>query len=780
MKVPYSWLQEFIEDLPPVERVADLCDGLGLAVETIHDYQGAASGTVAVRIESLAPIEGSDHLLAAEVFDGNSHHHVVTGAPNAREGMITAFASPGVWLPALGASVEKREMAGHESAGVLLSPRELGAFDHAGGLIELPADVEPGSDLAGLWPGDKVLELELTANRADAFSILGVARDLAAKLGVDYRHPAAELDVGDPDEDDGLTIEIADADGCPAFSLRRIDGVHVGPSPLWLQRRLASLGLRPRNNVVDVTNYVTFELGQPSHAYDAGALERGTIQVRRAGQGENLVTLVGDELELVPEDLVIATPTPAGSKAIGLAGVIGGLEESVEAATTSVALEAAFFEPVGVRRTAKRHNISTDAHYRFERGVDPNLARLASARACTLIARVAGGELHPGLSWVGKTFELPAITFRPSRVHFLMDFEVPPREQRRYLEALGCEVREEADDRWSVTPPTWRFDLAIEEDLVEEVGRLHGYEHIGDTVPAMHFVPPKADPTHRQLREEIAGLGFQEAISYVFTSDVELARAAAPASVVGLSDPQGVERSVLRTALYPSLLVAAGLNRALTSVALFEIGHVFLEKESERVALIARGPWIEPGWESGVELDFFIFKGLLERLADRRNARLEMRPGNASQLHPGVAAQVLWNGRPVGFAGRLHPEVAARYELADTYMAELALPLEQQPVKVSEIPRQPHAERDVAVIAPLEVSYRELEEMVNDTAGELLESVEPFDVYQGSPVPEGQRSVALRLRFRHARRALRDEEVDGFMENVIRALRERGYDIRDR
>jgi phenylalanyl-tRNA synthetase beta chain len=780
MKVPYSWLQEFIDELPSVAELAELCDGLGLSTETVHRYPGAAAGSVAARIESLEPVAGSDHLLLARVFDGSGHSQVVTGAPNARTGMLTAWAAPGVALPAIGA-VEVRQMAGLESRGVLLSPRELGVHDYAGGLIELPDDVEPGADLARLWPADEVLELELTPNRADAFSLLGVARDVAAKLGVRYRHPAAELPLGDPKADDGLTIEVAERSACPTFTLRRIDRVRVGPSPVWLQRRLATVGLRPRNNVVDVTNFVTFELGQPSHAYDASVLQGGVIQVRRAARGERLTTLTGDELELDPGDLVIATPDGNGSKAIGLAGVIGGLEESVEASTESVALEVAHFEPLTVRRTAKRHTISSDAHYRFERGVDPALPLLASARAARLIAELSGGRLHPGVSLEGGYRHPGAgIAFRPSRVKFLMDFEVPLPRQRRYLEALGCAVEEEGEDRWRVVPPSWRFDLSIEEDLVEEVGRLHGYEHVGETVPVMHFVPRNSDPTHRVVRSEIAALGFQEAIGYVFTSDAELQRAAAPAAVVRLANPQGAERSVLRTAVYPGLLAAAALNRQTTSLALFEVGRVFLGEELERVALVARGPWVEPGWRPGVELDFFLFKGLLERLARRFNAVMEMSVGKEAHLHPGIAAEVSWNGRRVGSAGRLHPEVAGRYELGDVFVAELDLPLEPRPVRFTALPRQPHAERDVSVLAASEVAYRELRELVTGAAGELLDSIEAFDVYSGEPIPQGMRSLALRLRFRHSARALRDEEVDGFMQNVIGALRAEGYDIRDR
>jgi phenylalanyl-tRNA synthetase beta chain len=791
MKVPYTWLREFFDELPPAAELVDLLDGLGLPVEEIHRYQGAAPGTIAVVLESVEPLEGAERLMRARAYDGRERHTVVTGAPNARAGMVTGFAGPGVELPALGMTVEARDMAGTRSEGVLRSPRELGVFEHAGGLVELPADLAPGSDLAAAWPGDEVLELELTPNRADAFSILGVARDLAAKLGVAYRNPAASGAASEPghhsaggtewsdSEDDGLSIEIADPAGCPGFTLRRIDGVKVGPSPIWLQRRLASAGLRPRNNVVDVTNYITFELGQPSHAYDLRALSGGTIQVRRAVAGERLVTLGGEELELDPADLVIATPERGGSKAIGLAGVIGGLHDSVEQDTTAVALEVAHFDPVTVRRTARRHGLSTDAHYRFERGVDPALPPAASARAAALIAELTGGSASPAASMAGGTRPVAAIPFRPSRVRYLMDFDVSTDRQRRYLEALGCRVATEEEDAWLVTPPSWRFDLAIEEDLVEEVGRLHGYEHVGETVPVMRFVPPPGDPTHRALRSELAGLGFLEAIGYVFTSGPELARAAAPAARVKLSNPQGAERSVLRTALYPGLLAAAALNRQAPSLALFEVGRVFLEEELERVALVARGPWQEPGWQPGAELDFFLFKGLLESLAERRNAELEMVPGAQLYLHPGVAAEVRWNGRRVGSAGRLHPEVAARYELGDTFVAELDLPLEPLPVRVGEPPRQPHAERDLAVVAPVAVPYRELGAVVTGAAGALLESLEPFDLYSGPPILEGMRSIALRLRFRHAERALRDEEVDLHMENVMKALRARGYDIRE-
>ncbi|HKI58966.1 MAG TPA: phenylalanine--tRNA ligase subunit beta [Trueperaceae bacterium] len=781
MRVPHGWLAEFLGDaLPDVETTVQLLDGLGLAVETVHALPAAPAGVIVADLVEVEPIEGSEHLVRAVASDGERRVQVVCGAPNARVGVRSALALPGAELPGAGFTVAAREMLGVASNGVLASPRELGIFDYGGGIATFGPDVPPGSELARLWPAESVIELELTPNRGDAFSLLGVARDLAAKLGAPVRVPGDGDAQGDSSVDDGLRLEIDDPAACPRFTLRLIEGVTVGPSPLWLQRRLAALGLRPRNNVVDVTNYVTFELGQPSHAYDRRVLEGGVLQVRRARDGERVTLLDEEERTLVPDDLVIATPDGAGgSRAVGLAGVMGGLHDSVVGDTRDVALEVAHFDPVAVRKAAKRHRLSTDAHYRFERGVDPNLPPLASARAAALIAQTAGGRLHPGLSATGSDVVRRAIAYHPSRVAYLMAMDVPVGEQRSSLEALGCGVSEEREDAWRVTPPSWRFDLSIEEDLVEEVSRLHGYEHIGKTVPAMHFVPPIGDPTHRWLREAVAAMGLQETVSYVFTGPDALARAAAPGASVTLSNPQGAERSVLRTALYPGLLAAAAQNRDEPALALFEVGHVFLEgAEEERLAMLWRGPYARGVWREDEALDFFVVKGVLERLASRLGAELRCRPGRAPMLHPGVAADVNWEGTPIGVAGQLHPEVAARFELDGVYLAELRLPLEEGRVRFRDFPRQPFAERDLAVVAPVDVSYAHLHGIVRRAAGDELESVEPFDVYQGEQVGAGNRSVALRLRFRRRERALTDEEVDGRMRNVMSAVRDAGYDIR--
>lgn len=781
MRVPYGWLQEMLGgSLPSVEATVDLLDGLGLAVESVDEAPGAPAGVVVADIVEIDPVEGSEHLVRAVADDGSRRVQVVCGAPNARPGVRSALALPGAALPGAGFTVGEREVLGVASRGVLASPKELGVYDYGGGIVELSADTPLGSQLAELWPAEPVIELELTPNRGDALSVLGVARDLAAKLGVPLGQPAAGASRGDARIDDGLELEVADGRACPRFTLRLVEGVRVAPSPVWLQRRLAAVGLRPRNNVVDVTNYVTYELGQPSHAYDRRVIEAGVLQVRRARQGERVTLLDEQTYELDAEDLVIATPAGSGgSRAVGLAGVMGGLHDSVVADTTDVALEVAHFDPVVVRRAAKRHRLATDAHYRFERGVDPNLPPLASARATGLIAELAGGRVHPGITVAGADIERPPVAFRPARVSYLTALDVPEAEQRASLEALGCRLGVGGDDAWSVVPPSWRFDLGIEEDLIEEVIRIHGYEHIGQSVPAMHFVPPVADPTHRRLRETLADIGLQETLNYVFTGPDELAKAAAPEPAVTLSNPQGVERSVLRTALVPGLLANAALNGGAASLALFEVGHVFLASgEEERVAMLWRGSWARGIWRGDQPVDFHLAKGVLERLAGTLGAEVRCQPGEAPHLHPGVAARVLWQGEDVGVLGRLHPAVGARYELDDVYVAELRLPLAQPRMRFREVPRQPHAERDLAVVAPLHVGYEALARIVRGAAGEELESIEPFDVYQGEQVAAGLRSVALRLRFRLPRRALTDEEVDARMHNVMSAVRDAGYDIR--
>ncbi len=780
MNLSYSWLKEFISDLPPVNELGDTLIDIGLGVEGIETLPAAPEGVVVGRVDSLNPVEGSDHLLHITVNDGSKDYSVVTGAPNTKVGMLTALAKVGAVLPA-GFTVAAKEMMGHASEGVVCSPKELGLYDYAAGLIEFGDDVSVGDSLASLWPAEEIIELEITPNRADAFSMLGVARDLSAKLGVPFKHPADGLDLGDSSDAMGLSVELQDAD-CKRFTLRLIEGVEVKPSPIWMQRRLAGLGLRPRNNLVDCTNYVTFELGQPSHAYDSNDLVDGKIIVRSAVDGETIVALDDNTYEVTSADMLITTPNADGNgtQPTGIGGVIGGAHHSINPNTTTVALEAAHFDPVRVRKTAKRHTLNTDAGFRFERGVDPNLPAIANARVSSLIAELGGGTLRGGLVDVGQEdIVRPTVDFRPSRVHFLMDLDVPLEEQEAYLTALGCGVEKVEADLWRIQPPSWRFDMAIEEDMIEEVSRMHGFEHLKETMPAMHFVPKGIDSTHRQFKSLLVGFGLTEAMNYTFSYPEELAKAFAPAATVELTHPQSVERSVLRTALYPNMLNAAKTNHAVPNLALFEVGNVFLETEETRLCIFMRGQATTSNWLSGEAIDFYDFKGLFEKLAATMGADFHLENEVHAALHPGVSASIIWNGQAIGFIGRLHPEIAAHYDLGESYIAEVSMPLASKDVSFSDYDRQPHAELDVAIVAPVEVSYASLEELIRVNAGERLADLNVFDVYSGKPIPEGMRSIAFNMRFRHPERALKDDEIDGYLKAVVSGILDAGFSIRD-
>lgn len=752
---------------------------LGLSPEEVLHLPGPAAGVKTARVVSAEPL--GDTLHTCVVTHGEQEFTVVCGAPNVTVGQVVAHVLPGTTLDAV--HIGEREIHGVLSHGMLASPAELGLYEYGGGLLTLPTGTPLGQELSELWPAEDVIVLEITPNRADAFSILGVARELSAKLHLPLVAVAPES--ASLPAEDGVVVSIIDqGDGDNGFSARFIDQLEVGPSPIWLQRHLAAVGQRPLNNVVDVTNYVMFELGQPTHAYDMNVLDtdeagRITIGMRRGVTGEQLALLNDEEIELTEDDLVIYTGTGTG-RPIGLAGVMGGRDDSIETHTTSVLLEVASFNHVAIRLNGKRHKLLSEARTRFERGVDPNLPGAASARAVQLLETIAGGTARPAFTWHKAYTTRSTITFDPARVEFLTAVAVPVSEQYDILTRLGCTVTKRSDSEWLVTPPSWRFDMNIPEDVIEEVIRLYGYDHIGVSRPSMFFTPAETDPTFFTLRTDLVAMGFTELISYVFTGPDHLGKTNAPESQVTLAEPQGVERSVLRTALFPSLIDAAHVNRREKQLALFEIGRVFLgDREEERLSLLLSGERYGNGWSAPVPVDFFTLKGVIERLAEGLGVPVTVQPAQAPHLHPGVAGNVVWNGETIGTIGQLHPTIAATFELPDTFVAEVRLPLAGKKLEFTDIVRQPHNERDLAIIAPRDVTFADLQAICKAHGGEKLESVQPFDIYESAErLGEGLRSVAVRLRFRDASRALRDEEVDIEMANIVNALRERGFDIR--
>ena len=779
MNVPYSWLKEFLPDLPAPAKLREVLDALGLAVEEVRTLPAPPAGVVFGRVLKAEEVPGTE-LKKLEVDVGREVVTLVSGAPNARAGVGLAVARPGAVLPD-GTVVSEREIHGVTSEGVALSPAELGVGEYAGGLLELPAGaLPPGRELREVWPEEVVFELELTPNRADAFSVLGVARDVAAKLNLELVAPPSDVDESPTPR--FVSVEVEDPQGCDRYLARYAGDLEIGPSPLEAQRRLLAAGLRPINNVVDATNYTMWELGNPLHAFDLEEVQNGIV-VRRAKAGEKIVTLDGEERQLTGEDLVIARKVADGSEPVAVAGVMGAANSEVTEKTREVVLEAAHFDPVRVRLTARRLGLSTDSSYRFERGVDPNLPPRAAARFLHLLQQWSGCVVGDVVVDVGGDKPRALVPFRPSYANRLLGTGFDPDAQLEALRRLGCLVEGQSEP-YTVRPPTWRVDLTIEEDLVEEVGRILGYEHV-PTKPLAQI--PAADNLGAEepyLREEairraMRGLGAWEAINYTWQSPAFLSLTRAPEPRLFLKNPLDSNKNALRTALYPGLLETLAANREERHRFFFELGHAFPDAEETRLAAVLGGPLLEATWQPAYGEGYPALKGALEALALRLGSAVEVRPEPYNPLHPGVSGAVFWNGEPRGFIGRLHPQVEAALELGPVYLFELVLPLPAAAREFRDLSKFPPARRDLAVVVPEETPQIAVLDLIRQFGGPYLEEAVLFDVYRGKPLPEGHKSLAYHLVFRHPERTLTDDEVDAEMARVIDAIIEAGYKIRD-
>jgi phenylalanyl-tRNA synthetase beta chain len=673
---------------------------------------------------------------------------------------------------------------------------------------------------------DTILEIELTANRPDCMSMLGVAREVAVMLGRPLRPPKPKPTTYPPAASERIAIDVDDPEGCPRFTARVIEGVRVGPSPAWAQRRLDAAGVRAINNVVDVTNYVMLELGQPMHAFDYDRIAGRRLVVRRAEPGERLRTLDGVEHTLDPEMLVVAD----AARAVSLAGIIGGSDTEIGPGTTRVLLEAAYWNPPVVGRTARRLGIRTEASARFERGMDPAGPTLAQERAAELFADWCGGRVLRGtIDVVRRPIVERAIRLRPARVATVLGVAVPRAEIIRILRALGCAVAPALPSRrragreghparhpvakaggqtdqpaLGVRPPSFRPDLAREEDLIEEVARVYGYDRVPSTMPRGETTPGTIVPVLRidaRVRETLARSGLTEVMTLTLISAEVAEKIWTP--VVGLRNPLLTDQSVLRPSLLPGLASALATNaaRRVEDVQVFELGRVFLPppggvsgsrggasdsdgrpEERRTIGIAAMGRW-RTGWNVSAEqsaTDFYHIKGLVEvllRELGMRDWMIEPQPKAAAWWHPGRAAVVRYHGRAIGRLGEVHPDVAAAHRLPHrAYMAEVdleAMLSEVALVRTSpHIPRYPSVERDVAVVIPDRLPASRVEATIRAAAGPLSEAVELFDVYAGPPVPAGHRNLAYRLRLRARDRTLTAEEAEEIVQQVRIALQE--------
>jgi phenylalanyl-tRNA synthetase beta chain len=823
MKLPYSWLKELVPQLPPVNELEPIFASLGTPLEGTEEVLAPPAGVLLVAVIQAAPIQGTQ-LTRLDLDTGaNGPKTIASGAPNAvglPVGTMLALVTPGTTLGGMEYGI--RTLQGVESWGMAASSKELGLGESAAGLMLFPAGTaKPGTPMNTLWDSDTVLDTEVTPNRADVLSALGLARDLAAALELELVQPPAgpaatgkgEIEVSLPPK--GLSIERDPSQkvwyGCDNFVARTVSGIQNGPSPLWLQRRLSLCGSRTVNTIVDISNYVMFELGQPTALYDRRDVLNDRILVGFGlRQGEQITDLMGGEHTVGAEDLLImdgrevgvpsvteafasSGEVQEGKSVLGIAGIMGAAHGSVRADTSNVVIESAHFDAVLLRRTSTRLGLKTDAVFRYERGTDPLLPARAANRIAGLLGEL-GGTVHPGATQVGEPVLPSPIVLDAAYARRLLGMEISTPEMVGFLTRLGCTV-EQHGEALSVTPPSWRIDMQVPEDLIEEVARLHGYAALPETLPSLQVHADNlgqgdASRGGRELKRVVAGLGFQEVVTYTFTSDEEAEQAHTERPNVRLRNPMTAERTGMRTALYPSLLRAAASHQVAGAgkgerLLMFEVGHIFpAAGETERLGLLMRGPLAPAGWQPGVAGGYAAFAGLITALAGELGAGVEVRQLRSeavpAALHPGVAGELLWNGVPVGWLGALHPEIAAAFGLkGDTYLLEAALPLPGRSWAFHDPSRAPAAWRDLAVIAPQSVSYAEVAELLKTQAGPLLESTQPFDVYVGDSIEAGQRSVAVRLTFR-GEKTLTDAEVDPLMARLMDSVRAQGWSIREK
>jgi phenylalanyl-tRNA synthetase beta chain len=780
MKVPLSWLRELCPTDLSAESLADLLSIRGVHVEAVLKPWERLSGVVVARVLDVADHPASDRLCIARVSYGSGERELVVGVRNMKPGDLVPLAGPGARVPALPAPLEARPIRGVVSEGMLCSARELGiSADHTAILV-LPPDTPVGADVKDrLGLDDAVLDIEIEPNRPDLMSVLGVAREASAATGAPLTEP--DLTVAeDPESAEAVaTVQILDLDGCPRYIARVIRSVAVGASPLRVQARLTAAGMRPISNVVDATNYAMLAVGQPLHAFDLHLLAGQGVVVRRAEEGEALLTLDGEERTLHPEDLVIADR----ERAVAIAGIMGSALAEVSPSTTDVLLESAYFEPKTVIRTSRRLGMQTEASLRFGRGADPENPPRGAALAARLVSKWAGGAVLSGAAEVGEPRERLRLGVRPSRAALIAGYPVSAADVASAFDRLRVATRSVREDLVEVEVPGYRVDLGLEIDLIEEVIRVQGYERVGSTVPDTKQVGsvPDSHTLRRRVREAMVRSGLREALSLSFASAADL-ELMGHREGIRLRNPVVEEEPYLRTSLIPNLLRALGRNAARGSrgAALFEVGHVFRPDGpvDEREALAAAMWGAAGGHDVGAsrEFDFFDAKGVVEALMEGLAiSGWSLGEPAGAPLHPARSAVVLVAGEPAGILGEIHPGVADGLDLGRTAVFELDMSRLASNVETSpglrNVSRFPPVHRDLAFVVDADAPAGAVRSRIEEAAGEILDSVTLFDVFVGAPIPSGRKSLAYSLAFRAADRTLTDEEAQGAVDRIVERLR---------
>ncbi len=792
MLVSLRWLRDYVDIRITLGELIDRLTMAGLEVEEIKEIGPAFTNVVVAKLLSVKPHPETDKYFFCEVAAGEGAYPVVCGARNIKAGDVVPLARIGATLPG-GYTIKSSKIRGAISEGMLCSEQELGIGDDASGIMILPGDLTIGLDLAeALDLKDMVLDIGITPNRSDCLSIIGIAREIVAITGSMLKYPDTAVSEDEQDIRSITSVDILDPDLCPRYSARIIKDITIKSSPLWMRRRLEAVGLRAINNIVDVTNYVMIELGQPLHAFDFRFLEEGRIVVRRSHGGETFTSLDEKERILETDTLMICD----GKKPVAIGGIMGGLNSEVKEDTEMILLESAYFTPTSIRKSVKSLGMSTDAAFRFGRGIDPEGVIRALNRAARIMAEISGGRVCGGYidRYPQKVESAGNIVLRRERVNEILGTDIDTPEIVKILESLEMTISAEKDGVYRVTPPTYRVDIAREIDLIEEVARLYGYDRIPATLPPVPVTAVTRD--HQQIvadriRNLMRGSGYSEIITYSFISPESVKRLGIREyddlrNMVKIRNPLTDDQSVMRTTLVSSLLetMKKNANNGCLDLKIFEIGTVFFSRkegelpiEKRRMGCLITGMFYGDLWCSKIDADFYDLKGCIENIFDGlKIAGLEFRSDYGEAfLHPGKSCGIYNKDRSIGFLGEVHPDTLLNMDLKNrAYVAEIDLDIVSNmysgEVLYKDLPRFPSVVRDVAFVIGQETEADKMLKLAVEMDKELLEKVSVFDVYSAMNIPQGKKSLGIRFLYRASDRTLTDDEVNQLHGEIVRKI----------
>jgi len=790
MLVSLKWLKDYVDINVTAEELAGKLTMAGLEVDEIKTIRPSFSGVVAAKIISVKPHPAADKLSLCDVTDGSQTYRVVCGAKNIKAGDIVPLAKVGATIPG-GYTIKSSVLRGEKSDGMLCSEAELETGDNSSGIWQLPENLTLGVPLeTALDLSDTVLDISITSNRADCLSMIGIAREVAAITGEKIKIPVGGR-IKESMEEIGshTSVTIIDADLCPRYTARLIINVNVGSSPAWMKTRLESAGLRSINNVVDVTNFVMLEMGQPLHAFDFRFLEQGKIVVRKSRDDEEFTSLDGKTRKLPADTLLICD----GVKPVAIGGIMGGLNSEVKDDTQVVLLESAYFNPVSIRRSARKLAMPTDASFRFERGIDPEGVIRALNRAAQLIADLSGGNIYKNCidEYPQKVPAVKDIPLRLSRISQLTGTAIDAKEVIKILQSIGMTVGNAGKDNYLVTPPTFRVDIKREIDLIEEVIRIYGYDRVPVTLPNVAVVEMASNPRmdlEEKIRHILIGTGYSEVVNYSFVTPEFVDYLCLPENderrhLVRIKNPLVEDQSVMRTTMVFGLLDAMKKNNNNGSLDLkiFEMGRVFIDREREELpeeknmlACLLTGAMTDNLWGNKVNADFYDLKGCLENIFyDFKLTNCHYRSSISEPfLHPGKSCGIYIGELLAGYMGQAHPDIQERMDLRNcAYVFEINLDILANQVNnlihYKEISKFPAVTRDVAFLIPAEMETNYMIDIVLRQNEELLENVVIFDIFAGKVISEGMKSLGLRFSYRAPDRTLTDVEVNSIHDKSV-------------